>query len=157
MSSFDITAPFHVGFIVADVEAEMAQLTAATGITWHPPADFVVDIDTADGRVQYDVHFTYSKEGPVQVELAQGPPGTFWDVPMYGGPNHNGYWSDDLIDDIDELTRGGFDVLYSGAIDDAPGPQNFAMLRAPSGLRVELIDRAMEPLFQNWYRTGAFE
>ena len=30
------------------------------------------------------------------------------------------------------------------------------MLQAPSGARVELIDEVMQPMFENWYRTGSF-
>ena len=155
MSSFDITAPFHVGYIVADVEVAMAQLSEATGITWHPPQDFALDIHIGSDRVGFGVTFTYSKEGPVQLEVAQGPAGTFWDVDEYGGANHNGYWTDDLVGDIDQLTAGGFEVLYSGA-GDQPGPQGFAMLCSPWGMRVELIDEAMRPMFETWYATGTF-
>ena len=155
MSSFDITAPFHVGFIVADVETAMAQLSESAGLTWHPPQDFALDLHIGEERVGFEVTFTYSKEGPVQVEVAQGPAGTFWDVDVYGGASHNGYWTSDLAGDFDQLTAGGFHVLYTGAGDD-PGPQGFAMLQSPSGMRVELIDEAMLPMFETWYRTGTF-
>ena len=155
MSTFDITSPFHVGYIVADVDEAMAQLSAATGVTWHPPQVFSLDINMGSERVGFDVRFTYSKEGPVQLEVAEGPAGTLWDVDDYGGPNHNGHWTNDLVGDIDRLTAGGFDLLYSGAGDD-PGPQGFAMLQAPSGMRVELIDDVMLPMFEAWYRTGTF-
>ena len=37
MSTFDITSPFHVGYIVADVNTAMDQLSGAIGVTWHPP------------------------------------------------------------------------------------------------------------------------
>lgn len=156
MSGFDITAPFHVGFIVADVEVAMAQLSEAAGLTWHPPQDFALDIHVGDERVAFGVTFTYSKEGPVQVEVAQGPKGTHWDIDRHGGDSHNGYWTGDLVGDVDRLTQGGFDLLYSGAGDD-PGPQGFAMLQSPSGMRVELIDEVMLPMFETWYRTGSFE
>ena len=155
MSSFDMTNPFHVGFIVADVETAMAQLGPTLGVTWHPPQVFSLDIMMGEERVGFDVTFTYSKEGPVQIEVAHGPKGTLWDVDDYGGPNHNGYWSDDLVGDVDRLTAGGFELLYSGAGEE-PGPQGFAMLQAPWGMRVELIDEVMKPMFENWYRTGTF-
>lgn len=155
MSNFDITNPFHVGYMVADVDSAMSQLSAATGVTWHPPQVFSLDITMGDQRVGFDVRFTYSKEGPVQLEVAEGPSGTLWDADVYGGPNHNGYWTDDLAGDIDRLTAGGLDLLYSGA-GDVPGPQGFAMLQAPSGMRVELVDEAMLPMFENWYATGSF-
>ncbi len=155
MSSFDITNPFHVGFIVHDVEEAMAQLSAATGVTWHPPQVFSLDIDMAGERVGFDVRFTYTKEGPVQVEVAEGPDGTLWDANLHGGTSHNGYWTDDLAGDIDRLTSGGFELLFSGASDEG-GPQGFALLRSPSGIGVELIDEIMRPMFETWYQTGSF-
>lgn len=155
-TTFDITDPFHVGYIVADVDAAMAQLTEASGVTWHPPQVFSLDIRLGDGeRVGFDVRFTYSREGPVQLEVAEGPDGTLWDADRYGGPNHNGYWTTDLAGDIGRLMAGGFELLYSGAADE-PGHQGFAMLQAPSGARIELIDEVMRPMFENWYRTGSF-
>jgi hypothetical protein len=155
MSTFDITSPFHVGYIVADVNVAMDQLSEAIGLTWHPPQVFSLDINQGNERVGFDVTFTYSKEGPVQIEVAEGPAGTMWDVAEYGGPNHNGYWTDDLEGDVDRLTAGGFDLLFSGAGDE-PGPQGFAMLRSPWGMRVELIDEVMLPMFETWYSTGTF-
>jgi len=155
MTTFDITSPFHVGFIVADVDEAMAQLSAATGITWHPPQVFSLDLHLAGERVGFDTRFTYSKEGPVQVEVAEGPAGTLWDADMYGGVHHNGYWTSDLAGDINELTAKGFEVVFTGAGDE-PGPQAFGMLQSPWGMRVELIDEAMLPLFQTWYETGSF-
>ena len=133
----------------------MAQLTDAAGLTWHPPQDFALDLHIGEERVGFEVTFTYSKEGPLQIEVAQGPAGTSWDVDEFGGPHHNGYWSSDLVVDIERLTTGGFELLYTGAGDD-PGPQGFAMLRSPWGMRVELIDEVMLPMFENWYRTGSF-
>lgn len=155
MPGFDITSPFHVGYIVADVEAAMAQLSGATGVTWHPPQVFSLDIMVGDERQAFDVTFTYSQEGPVQIEVAEGPAGTLWDVDAHGGPNHNGHWTDDLVGTIAELTAGGFSVLYHGAGDE-PGPQGFAMLESPAGVRIELIDEAMRPMFETWYATGSF-
>ena len=90
-----------------------------------------------DDRVDFDVTFTYSKEGPVQIEVAQGPAGTPWDVDDHGGPNHNGYWTDDLVGDIARLTAGGFNLVYSGNGDE-PGPQGFAMLQRSMTVRQRL-------------------
>lgn len=133
----------------------MSQISTATGLTWHPPQDFALDINMGNERLQIDVKFTYSVEGPVQIEVAQGPAGTLWDPRVHGPNPHNGYWSKDLVAQIDTLTSGGFELLYSGAGDE-PGPQGYAMLIAPSGMRVELIDESMRPLFEQWYETGSF-
>lgn len=152
--AFDITSPFHVGYMVADVDEAMARLSAATGVTWHPPQVFALDIMVGGDRQQFETRFTYSVEGPVQLEVAEGPAGTLWDASLHGGPNHNGYWTDNLAGDIDALVAGGGELVFHGCGDD-PGPQGFAMVDVV-GSRIELIDRAMEPMFETWYRTGTF-
>jgi hypothetical protein len=155
MKTFGIADPFHVGYIVSNLEAAMAQLSEATGITWHPPQIFPVDIQLGEQRCIFDVRFTYSKEGPIQVEVAQGPKGTPWDADKYGGASHNGYWTDDLRREIDRLTSRGFQLIYSG-VGEKPGPQVHAMLISPWGMRVELIDTVMLPMIETWYATGSF-
>jgi len=82
---FDITRPFHVGYMVENVDTAMAQLSASTGITWHPPQVFPLDIMVGDQRQSFDRRFTYSVEGPVQIELVQGPAGTLFDTSLHGG------------------------------------------------------------------------
>ncbi len=151
--AFDITSPFHVGSMVPDVDAAMARLSAATGVTWHPPQVFALDITVGGERMEFETRFTYSVEGPVQIEIAEGPAGTLWDADLHGGPNHSGYWTDDLVGDLDRLVAGGGEIVFVGNGDD--GPQGFGMVDV-GGARIELIDRAMEPLFENWYRTGSF-
>ncbi len=152
---FDITRPFHVGYMVENVDTAMAQLSASTGITWHPPQVFPLDIMVGDQRQSFDSRFTYSVEGPVQIELVQGPAGTLFDTSLHGGgPNHNGYWTDDLAGDIDRLVASGGELVFYG-LGDAPGPQGFAMVDV-AGARIELIDSVMLPMFETWYRTGSF-
>ncbi len=152
--TFDITSPFHVGYVVADVDEAMVRLSAATGITWHPPQVFSLDIMVGDQRLGFDNRFTYSVEGPVQIEIVQGPAGTLFDASLYGGPNHNGYWTDDLRGDIDSLVTGGGELVFAGC-GEQPGPQGFAMVDF-AGTRIELIDSVMLPMFETWYRTGSF-
>ena len=153
--TFDLTSPFHMGYIVDDVENEMAQISSAGGITWHPPQEMALELLVEGELVELEVFFTYSKEGPVQIELAQGPKGTFWDYSEYGGPHHNGYWTSDLLGDIKGFQACGFELLYTGMGEES-SPEGFAMLRGSSGIRVELIDEIMLPMFETWYATGSF-
>ena len=151
--AFDITSPFHVGYIVADIDEAMRRLSDAAGVTWHPPQVFALDIMVGDERQQFETRFTYSVEGPVQLEVAEGPAGTLWDAEVHGGPNHNGYWTDDLVGDIDRLVAGGGQLVFAGAGEN--GPEGFAMVDV-AGSRIELIDEVMQPMFDTWYRTGTF-
>lgn len=149
-----LTNPFHIGMIVADVDVAMAQYEAA-GVRWHRPQSLTLDLLVRGEPQQIPVRFTYSVQGPVQLEVASGPPGTLWDVEEYGGLHHTGYWTADLLGDIGRLTTAGLDLVYTGRGDD-DSPAGFAFLLTPAGQRVELIDEAMLPLFENWYAGGDF-
>ena len=151
-----ITDPFHSGIVVADVEEAMAEISAATGMTWHSLQALDLDL-LVDGKVvSTTVRFTYSVEGPVQLELADGPPGSFWDADLYGGLNHLGYWTENLPDDIESLQAGGCELIYGGA-GEGGSLEGFAFLVPPAaGLRIELIDVAMRPAFDRWFAGGDF-
>jgi hypothetical protein len=91
---------------------------------------------------------------PTRLRVAEGPAGTLWDADLYSGPNHNGYWTDNLAGDVDALTAAGGELVFAGA-GDQPGPQGFAMVDV-AGSRLELVDEAMKPMFETWYTTGSF-
>ncbi|WP_420638844.1 VOC family protein [Candidatus Poriferisocius sp.] len=151
-----LTDPFHAGIIVADVEEAMAQLSASDGLSWHSVQGFDLNLLVDGEVVTTSVRFTYSVEGPLQIELAQGPQGSFWDANQYGGLNHLGYWTEDLHGDIRALQAGGCEVIYGGASDDG-GLEGFAFLAPPTtGQRIELIDVAMRPAFDRWFAGGDF-
>ena len=110
-----LTDPFHVGIVVADVEEAMAQISEAAGLAWHSVQSVDLNLLVEGEVVPAAVRFTYSVDGPLQIELASGPPGSFWDVDLYGGLNHLGYWTENLHDDIAALQAGGCKLLYGGA------------------------------------------
>ena len=151
-----ITDPFHAGIVVADIEKAMAEISAATGVTWHSLQSLDLDLLVEGEVVSTSVRFTYSVEGPVQLELAEGPKGSFWDADLYGGLNHLGYWSENLQADIEALRAGGCELSYGGAGDDG-NLEGFAFLVPPTtGQRIELIDLAMRPAFDRWWAGGEF-
>ena len=151
-----ITDPFHSGIVVADVEEAMAEISASTGVTWHSLQSLDLDLLVDGEVVSTSVRFSYTVEGPVQLELADGPKGSFWDVDLYGGLNHMGYWTDDLHGDIESLMAGGCELTYGGAGENG-GIEGFAFLVPPAaGLRIELIDVAMRPAFDRWFAGGEF-
>ena len=51
---------------------------------------------------------TYSIEGPVHLELLQGPAGSIWDGHDVPGAHHFGYWSDDVGADTESLLADGW-------------------------------------------------
>ncbi len=128
----------------------MAQYSANNGLTWHSVQNRELDLLVGGEVVTSRLSFTYSVEGPLQIELVAGPAGSFWDMDLYGGLNHLGYWSENLHADVAALQADGSKLLFGGA---GEGGQlaGFAYLMLPEGHRVELIDTAMRPMFEAWF------
>ena len=151
-----ITDPFHTGIVVADVEEAMAEISAATGLSWHSLQSLDLDLLIDGEVVSTSVRFSYTVEGPVQLEVADGPKGSFWDADLYGGLNHMGYWTENLHADIESLQAGRCELIYGGAAEGG-GLEGFAFLVPPAaGMRIELIDVAMRPAFDRWFAGGEF-
>jgi hypothetical protein len=153
---------FHVGYVVPDLDEAMRRLTASAGLRWAAPRRLPVTIRTpagessrslrsepADAVTQLDL--TYSVQGPPHVELIAVQPGTVWGS-EHCGLHHLGYWTGRFADDIDALTRAGFE-LEAGAVDEHGALARFAYLREPyTGLRVELRDDARRAATEQWLR-----
>lgn len=153
---FSINEPFHVGVIVADLTTAMADYSRATGCTWHSVQERDVTLRVGDDLVSTHVLFDYSVEGPVQLELIQGLPGTPWDPAVNGGLDHSGHWSDDLAGDTSRVLSQGWEFLYSGTDDDGQ-MAGFCFFMTPTGQRVELLDTTMGPMFDRWFAGGDFD
>ena len=63
---------FHVGLVVADIEAAMAQLGPALGLTFNEPHTSVYGGET--------IHVAYARQGPPYYELVEGSPGGRWNT-----------------------------------------------------------------------------
>ena len=109
----DLTEPFHMGVVVSNLEEAMEFYSAGTGLTWHSPQSLDVEHLVEGHVVATNVRFTYSVEGPVQVELVEGPIGSFWDPNVDAGTYHMGYWTEDLRGDLDVLTDAGWTVRFT--------------------------------------------
>ena len=151
----DLTAPFHMGVAVSNITEAMEFYSAGTGLTWHSPQSLDVDHLVEGKVVRTSVRFTYSVEGPVQVELVEGPIGSFWDPGIDAGTYHMGYWTEDLQGDLDMLTRAGWTIRFTGVGPDG-GPAGFGYLIAPDRQQIELVDVVVKAAFDNWYAGGDF-
>lgn len=142
---------FHVGYVVSDLSEAMERLTASAGLSWAAARTLPTTLRTPAGEISATVQLTYSVQGPPHLELIQELPGTVWGS-EHRGYHHMGYWSARLADDIDSLTRSGFE-LEAAAMDDNGAPARFAYLREPyTGLRIELRDEARRPSMEQWLR-----
>src|SRR6476619_5336386 len=110
---------FHVGFIVADLDAAMEEFEVALGIEWRAPIDAVVSLRAPDGVIEANVYSVYSEGGRPAIELVQSVPGT----PLAGNGgvsfHHLGFWTDRLADSSRDLDAHGWPCATTVA-----GPEN---------------------------------
>ena len=139
---------YHVGLVVSDMNSATARLTAASGYTWTKPVEASLSVTSAGGAVEVPFTFVYSIEAP-HLEVIQEVPGTIWTASTTGAAHHLGYWVDDLTMVAEGLEQAGF-VLEARPTGDELS--TFAYYLDPTGVRIEIVDRA---LFPDW--TGFLE
>lgn len=149
---------FHVGVRVPDLAAAMDQLGASLDVTWSEPRENRAQAlwTPEHGLQQLHLKYTYSAEGPQHIELLEGPVGSFWDGRADSGAHHLGIWVDAVTAETDRLIAGGWEIV--GAHRDPGDGQGygvFSYVKPPSGLIVELVDRAALPQFQLWWDAAA--
>jgi len=122
---------FHVGVVVPDLEAAIAETERALGFVFNPPHESRYGADT--------IRVTYAQQGPPYYELIQGGPGSQWDTS--GGPrlDHIGYFSHDLDADVASLEAAGMPVDIDGR--EYGGVFTYHRASA-TGMRVELVGEA---------------
>lgn len=152
--------PFHVGYVVSDLDAAMQDYGAAAGLTWArvTPRPVRVRVDEGSDPVSVDLLATYSQQGPPYVELIQEVRGGVWtDGPRGPRLDHLGYWCTDLAAETRRLLEqpGTASVL---AVDPMGQPTRFAYLRPPSGGPwVELVDERVKPDLLAWVAGQVYQ
>jgi hypothetical protein len=137
----ELGEPAHVGHIVADLVIAMDQYTQELGVRWAPIVEY--------GRGKNRSRFSCTVGGRVLIEVIEQVPGTLW-TPENGSPFHHlAYWTDDLAAATTALVERGLVV-------EAGGP-TFAYLRSSAGMRLELMDTAVQPAWDRWLAGAAFQ
>lgn len=134
---------YHTGLIVDDVDAAAARLTALAGYEWTTPLAYTLSVATDQGDIEMPFRFVYSVQAP-HLELIQAVPGTIWSVPPAQAAHHLGYWVDDISAAAAQLESAGYRLE---ARPSGETMSTFAYYIDPSGLRIEIVDRA---LFPDW-------
>jgi len=80
-------------------------------------------------------------------------PGTIW-VPADSGVHHLGYWSDDVESDLATLEANGMRYEVKSYNPDGSGTLLWAYCKGPTGPRIELVSRAMEPFIEYRWSTA---
>jgi catechol 2,3-dioxygenase-like lactoylglutathione lyase family enzyme len=150
----DFSRCYHHGVRVPNLEAAMAEIGAGTGVTWCEPQVREQSVWLPGvGATTVPLRFTYSAEGPLHIELLEGAPGSIWDGRENPGLHHVGVWSDDVAGDAQAMVDQGWTVLMG-----QQGPEHgygaFTYVQPPSGLIVELVMSAIQPMFERWFAGG---
>lgn len=151
---------FHTGFVVRDIDAGIAELTAVFGATWTDVEEREMRLRGPEGPLRPTLRFAYTREGPHRLELLEAVPGTLWEAPPEGvggtlAAHHIGVWCDDVAGTSRQLISSGSPRLatYDGEGEDAVG---FAYHRLATGALIELVDSSRRPAFDRWFAGGPF-
>jgi hypothetical protein len=144
----DHTDLWHVCVVVPDVEAAMADLSARFGYTWLPVARqrFKADVPGIE-PVWQEASITFTREGPIHLELGQMGEGPIRAETGPDEPYHCGYWCDDVPASRDGLVANGWSLDWEIRVGE-DGPF-VASLHSPSGYGVELVPRSSRASFQS--------
>lgn len=145
---------YHQGVRVPDLDAAMAELGPALGVEWCTPQEREQAVWLPEtGPASIPLRFTYSAGEAQHIELLEGAPGSIWDGREQPGIHHVGLWSDDVRGETEQLLSAGWTLkLAQQAPDDGYGA--FTYVQPPSGLLVELVWSAIEPMFSRWFAGG---
>jgi hypothetical protein len=142
---------YHVGIVVDDPAATMAQLTELLGYEWADPIGGTITVSLPGGDREIEMRAWYSKTTP-RLEIVQSHPGTVWSR-ADSGLHHFGYWVDDLAATISDLEKRGYALEAAGKLPD--GQPYWAYLSAPAGPRLEVVSRQLQPIMERYFETGS--
>ncbi|MCT9075603.1 VOC family protein [Streptomyces fulvoviolaceus] len=135
---------YHTGIVVPDIEVWKARMTEVAGHRWTETMTGEVQVRLADGVRPLQLRFAYSLDAP-HIELVQEIPGTPWTAGERMATHHLGYFCDDLQTTSKGLEEAGFPLEACAIVDGALSI--FAYHLDPSGVRIEIVDRARMPDF----------
>jgi hypothetical protein len=144
---------YHMGFVVPDLEAGMDEMGRAAGLRWASMQDTTLPLVGPDGPFDLHIRFTYSIDFP-HIELIESIPGSLWEGAPGHAAHHLGYWTDDVAAASKRLeTELGAPRLVTYATASGE-PKGFAYHRLPSGMLIEVVDRARAAQFAEWFAGG---
>ena len=156
-ASIDYQRLYHTGIRVPDLDAAMAELGPALGVTWAMPMSAAAQPawTPEHGQQHLALRFTYSCEGPQHIELLQGPPGSIWDGHEQPGVHHVGLWCDDVTAETTRLVADGWTVRLAAKAPEL-GYGGYVYVQPPgSQMIVELVDSIAIPRFERWWAGGS--
>jgi Glyoxalase/Bleomycin resistance protein/Dioxygenase superfamily len=139
---------YHAGVVVEDIHAAIAAYSA-TGVTLAEIRDITLEVVLDGERRTEHMLATYSKQGPVHVELIQEVEGDIWGAGFLN-MNHLGYWVEDVQNAAEELEKAGFALRMV----NATNPPRIGYLSGPGNVWVELVAPAVRSSLGEWLTTS---
>lgn len=153
---FPLSGFYHFGIVVSDFDKSLEELSNNLGIEWASVTEFEIECEQPNGIVTADMKVVYSTTGPPHFEVIRVAPGTVWGQADQG-VHHLGYWTENLQEDHKRLTDAGYVWESTYRNPDTEGPYGFTYhTLKETGIRVELVDLARKPAFDNWMAGGEF-
>lgn len=149
------TPLFHVGILVTDLDAAIAALGRATGLTFAEPAQLEVQVVEDGGARPCPLRLTFSEQGPPYLELIEAhEQGVFGLDRNPEGLHHVALWQPGLVARIDELAAAG--APREAALATPAGQVLVAYLRPDRlhGTRIELVDPGERSTIETYVATG---
>lgn len=144
---------YHTGIAVADIDAEMARLSAVAGYRWITPQTYTLPMRTVTGTRELTMTFVYSLQSP-HIELVQEIPGTPWTAAPGNAIHHLGYFTDDLVGTGRMLNDNGYTLEATSAVSESDLAL-FAYYIDVLGTRIEIVDRALFPDFDAFLQSAS--
>jgi catechol 2,3-dioxygenase-like lactoylglutathione lyase family enzyme len=152
--------PYHVGVLVPDVPAAVKAFEATLGYRFNEPKrlqlyDLEDRIAGTSGPAELLV--TYSRTGPLRIELIQSGGSGLYDLALGEGFHHVGVWEADPEARLRELEAAGqsIDAVLRGR--DGSISVFYASPSASSGVRVEYVNEAQRARLERWFETGELQ
>jgi catechol 2,3-dioxygenase-like lactoylglutathione lyase family enzyme len=149
--------PYHVGVLVPDVPAAMKAFETTLGYRFNEPTrlplhDLEDRIAGTSGPAELLV--TYSRTGPLRIELIESGGTGIFDPGLGEGLHHVGVWEPDPEARLRELEAAGqsIDAVLRGR--DGSISVFYASPSASSGVRVEYVNEAQRSRLERWFETG---
>jgi hypothetical protein len=148
---------FKTGLLVTDLEGAMRDLGRWLGVAWTPVQESRIVLARGAEREAVELRFAYSTGAPPYLELLEAQPEGYYAAPGGAHLHHVGRWVDDLGKASEALAHAGLPLEAAGVDAEGRAPAVFAFHRGAHGMRVELVDRTMQPGFEAWLAGGQLE
>ena len=147
-----IGSPFHSAIIVPELHPALEELGLVLGLCWANVREpQTTSVWTPDGRLDVVFRGTFSKPGPMRIEVIEAVPGTLWMATTDFVLHHVSFWSSDIVADACALVHQGYPIMATGWGTGDGSPTLFTYHQKGDGPYMELLDEREKPQYEEWW------